>query len=103
MIWRTWFSWPHTSFLRGLWRPFHRLVYRVPKEKITLYILNENHKYGREKCRFFQSFGFSADEWQDLEDALMIHAQTNPTVSITETEFGLRYRVECSIVCPDGR
>ena len=44
---------------------------RVQREKITGYLLAENPESGRGKPNFFAAFGFSADNWQTLADALL--------------------------------
>jgi hypothetical protein len=48
----------------------------VEREKIVDYLLNPAHRYGASKGRFFATFGFSADKWQELAAALRVHGQS---------------------------
>lgn len=75
----------------------------VERRKITNYLLAFEHPEGSGKAEFFTHFGFRAEEWEVLADALLIHARTHPVSSKSESEYGTKYRVEGAIVCPDGR
>src|SRR5437667_11826414 len=75
----------------------------VEREKIVDYLLNAAHRYGASKARFFASFGFSADKWQELAAALRVHGQTHDVKRVRETGFGPRYEVEGSVRAADGR
>jgi hypothetical protein len=46
----------------------------VPERKITAYLLSLTHRDGRSKAAFFTRFGFSANAWTLLADALRRHA-----------------------------
>ena len=76
---------------------------RVQREKITGYLLAENPEAGRGKPNFFAAFGFSADNWQALADALLVVGYTCEVVEIVETSFGLKYVIDGQIETPDGR
>ncbi len=75
----------------------------VPREKIVDYLLSFTHRDGRSKAIFFSGFGFSADAWQTLADALRRHAVANEVAKIEATPFGTRYVVEGELAAPDGR
>lgn len=75
----------------------------VDREKITEYLLNPRHRYGASKARFFAAFGFSAEEWQTLADALREHGQRHEVIRVRETGFGPRYEIEGALRAPDGR
>lgn len=47
----------------------------VPKPKITDYLLSFTHRDGRSKAQFFIRFGFSAENWETLANALLHHAE----------------------------
>ena len=75
----------------------------IEREKIVDYLLNPTHRYGASKARFFASFGFSAQKWEQLAQALHLHGQTHEVKRARETGFGPRYEVEGGLHAPDGR
>ena len=75
----------------------------VEREKIVDYLLNPAHRYGASKARFFCEFGFRADEWERLAEALREHGGTCEVVREVETGFGPRYVVEGELATPSGR
>ena len=75
----------------------------VEREKIVDYLLNRGHRYGASKARFFSRFGFQAEKWEQLAQALRCHGQTHQVKKAQETGFGPRYLVEGRLNTPDGR
>jgi hypothetical protein len=75
----------------------------IDERKITGYLLSVEHPYGRFKARFFASFGFRLDAWEDLRDALLRHARDNEMVTSEVTAFGTKYVVDGPLHAPDGR
>ena len=75
----------------------------IEREKIVNYLLNPEHRIGASKARFFGEFGFCAEKWEVLADALRIHGQIHEVKKIHETGFGPRYVVEGKLNTPDGR
>jgi len=75
----------------------------VEQEKILAYLLNSVHRYGAAKARFFAIFGFRADSWEILAEALREHGRTQEIVRMRETGFGPRYIVEGELNTPAGR
>ena len=75
----------------------------VDREKITEYLLSDANPIGQSKAGFFVRFGFNADNWQDLADALIRQGSSHTVVSVSETVYGPRYRVDGIIETPDGR
>ena len=75
----------------------------VEREKIAGYLLNPTHRYGSSKARFLGEFGFSAEGWQALAEALREHGQAHDVARWRETGFGPRYEVEGELPAPDGR
>ncbi len=49
----------------------------VPEAKIVDYLLSTRHSGGRAKARFLEGYGFSAQHWRVLRDAVIGHAQAN--------------------------
>jgi hypothetical protein len=75
----------------------------VPREKVVGYLLSFAHRDGRGKAAFFSGFGFTADVWQTLADALRLHAAEHEVVKIEATPFGARHVIEGELGAPDGR
>jgi hypothetical protein len=75
----------------------------VPREKVADYLLSTMHRDGRHKAAFFGGFGFDADHWQGLADALLRHASDHDVAKLEDSPFGTRYVVEGTMAMPDGR
>ena len=75
----------------------------VAREKVTAYLLSENHTTGRSKAQFFSRFGFQAEEWSVFADALRSHCIQNAVVETEETPYGVKYVVDGILETPDGR
>ncbi len=75
----------------------------VSREKILDYLLSPTHPHGRQKAAFFAAYGFRREDWQDLAEALVRHAQQQDAAGSEETSFGTRYTVEGILQTPDGR
>ena len=73
------------------------------RDKVLEYLLNPLHRFGAAKERFFTAFGFRADTWQILAEALREHGRTHDLVRAYETGFGRRYVVEGELNSPAGR
>jgi hypothetical protein len=74
----------------------------VAERKLTHYLLNPAHPAGGSKAWFFLRFGFTADEWRKLAEALLRHARENEVAETEETTHGRRYVVEGRLLAPDG-
>lgn len=75
---------------------------RVPKEKITDYLLVPEHPDAEGKAPFFLACGFRATEWNVFADALNDHAAAHPVAQTKEIPFGTIYTVEGLLRTPDG-
>jgi hypothetical protein len=75
----------------------------VPRRKMVDYLLSTTHRRGRDKPDFFVRFGFSSNSWEQLADALKLHAAEHDFISQEPTPLGTRYVVEGTLNCPDGR
>jgi hypothetical protein len=80
-----------------------RALARVDRTKLVDYLLSPTHADGRTKAEFFTRFGFRADRWQDLAEALRALGATNPISGVVESAHGLRYTVDGTMRAPDGR
>lgn len=74
----------------------------VEQTRVERYLLDPAHKDGGSKAKFFLARGFQTSSWQDFARALETHARSNPVTQITETRWGVRYRVDCNLPTPDG-
>jgi len=80
------------------------MVVKIPKDKITVYLLNEFHPDGGSKARFFVHVaGFNIANWEIFESFLIQHFQTSKTISETITMFGTKIVKESRVVSPNGR
>jgi hypothetical protein len=75
----------------------------VPEAKVANYLLSVRHSGGRAKARFLEDFGFSAQNWQVLRDAVIAHARANDITASHQTPFGTRYEIDGALPTPDGR
>ena len=66
-------------------------------------MLNQKHRFGASKARFFGHFGFRREKWEDLAAALRKHGRQNEVTKVRETGFDPRYEVEGELTTPDGR
>ena len=75
----------------------------VPEAKIVNYLLSARHSGGRAKARLLESFGFRAQNWHALRDAVIAHAMANDITASQRTRFGTRYEIDGPLPTPDGR
>jgi hypothetical protein len=75
----------------------------VEQTKIAGYLLNQAHRYGASKARFFADFGFHTGAWETLAEALREHGQRHEVNRIKETPFGPRFEVDGELNAPNGR
>lgn len=74
----------------------------MPEGKLTAYLLSRSHPAGRRKAAFLR-FGFTADDWHVLADALVRHAATHEVAVVEESAFGTRHVIEGPIESSNGR
>ncbi len=75
----------------------------VEEKKVTGYLLNDTHPQGRSKARFFRTFGFAPERWEELADALVAQARQGALVSTLTLPDSTQYAVEGTLTTPDGR
>ena len=76
---------------------------RVDRAKVVDYLLSTEHREGGPKAGFFLRFGFTREHWEDLMDALRLHAARHEVVRVVPTEHGVRYVLDGILETPDGR
>ena len=75
----------------------------VAREKITDYLLSETSERGRHKSRFFRSFGFHPDRWQEFAEVLQVQGSAYEVAQVMDTIHGRSYTVVGEIETPDQR
>jgi hypothetical protein len=75
----------------------------VPDAKVRDYLLDPGHPGNGGKAAFFNAFGFTAQNWAALRDALRRHPSQHVVVNVTANPWGTKYEVRCSLPSPDGR
>jgi Domain of unknown function (DUF6883) len=80
----------------------HAEAAQVSRGKIVDYLLSASHPDGRYKARFFAAFGFTAERWGELAEALRNHAIEHGTARQDDTPFGTWYTVEGELATPHG-
>ncbi|MBL7179966.1 MAG: hypothetical protein ISS65_07115 [Desulfobacterales bacterium] len=74
----------------------------VPKEKLGNYLLSETHAVGRAKARYFRSIGYTAENADDLADALVMIASSEGVCQEILSDFGTKYVIDGELVTPIG-
>lgn len=72
----------------------------ISKEKLTDYLLSENHPVGSAKAKFFRKLGFNESNVSRLEKLLLKVAKTNNIKNIREFSYGTNYVIEGLIKTP---
>lgn len=74
----------------------------VERQKLLGYLLLMTHPDGRSKAELFTRFGFTADAWEVLQEALRRHGADNPVSQEVASARGVRYVVEGPLITPAG-
>ena len=76
---------------------------QVDPSKLRGYLLSSTHPIGRFKARFFNALGFSADAWQELEQAFRIQHLTQDAALAATDQHGQRYTIHAILIGPNGQ
>lgn len=72
----------------------------IEKSKIIDYLLNIHHKRGGSKAKMLLNYGYSPENWQQLEsDIRKFHLNAEVSI-IKETSYGIRYEIISEILTP---
>lgn len=74
----------------------------IPDPKLSGYLLDIDHPFGRSKALFLNSLGFRRNQPEVLRRALLQHAADNAVSSFQQTPFGAKYLIEGRISGPTG-
>jgi hypothetical protein len=75
----------------------------IEPSKLTEYLLNIEHKRGGAKAKLLIQFGYSIDNWQQLEIDIRRFHLTEDVNLITETAYGNRYQISANLITPIDR
>ena len=75
----------------------------IEPSKLTEYLLNTEHKRGGTKAKLLLQFGYSPDNWQQLESDIRKFHLTVDVNLIKETTYGTRYEVSANLLTPINR
>ncbi|GBO52032.1 hypothetical protein APA_4337 [Pseudanabaena sp. lw0831] len=75
----------------------------IEPSKITEYLLNSEHKRGGSKAKLLIQYGYSIENWQQLEsDIRRFHLVVDANV-VKETIYGVRYEISANLLTPINR
>lgn len=75
----------------------------IDSTKLRDSLLSASHPVGRFKARFFESLGYSAENWEQLEADIRDLIGATEARPREKTEYGQKYEVRGSITGPNGR
>jgi len=75
----------------------------IASEKLMKYLLNTSHKRGGTKARLLARFGYSADNWQQLEADIRLYHIGADVATVRRTLYGTRYEIRAVLHTPSGR
>ena len=81
--------------------PDAHLAY-VPPEKLTGYLLDEQHPVGGSKAKWFRSLGYDLADAASVERELLKQVQTSENFVEKSSAFGKKYVVYGKITSPRG-
>lgn len=75
----------------------------IASDKITTYLLNTAHKRGGTKARLLTQFGYSTENWQQLETDIRLYHLSAEVDKVKQSAYGTRYEIRAPIRTPKGR
>ena len=75
---------------------------RVPRRKLTAYLLAPEHQEGGPKAAYFISRGFRLEAWEFFAERLREHAASHPVTEPERDQYGTTYAVEGPLRIPGG-
>jgi hypothetical protein len=79
----------------------NRTLALITQEKLIDYLLNTEHKRGGTKARLLERFGYTFQNWRQLEADIRSGLETEVDVMRT-TEYGTRYEIRMTLQTPRG-
>ena len=75
----------------------------VPSEKLTGYLLNEQHPVGGSKAKWFLGMGYTTADPSHLAHDLLELVRASEDYTEKSSPFGVKYIVSASLTLPTGR
>jgi hypothetical protein len=75
----------------------------IHPDKLYGYLLDTGHKRGKSKAALLLSFGYTPENWQQLESDLRQYHLTAEVTAVRETPYGIRYEIQAILITPNGR
>jgi hypothetical protein len=75
----------------------------IAREKLVKYLLNTEHKRGGPKARLFAQFGYSLDNWNQLDADIRFYHLNAEVSEVRQTMYGMRYEIRAPLQTPNGR
>jgi hypothetical protein len=75
----------------------------IDPDKIKNYILSPAHPVGRFKAAFFQSMGYTQENWQQFLDDIREYHLTEDAEPVEKTEYGQKYIITGEVKGPNGK
>ena len=75
----------------------------IQLEKLTGYLLSEEHRDGGAKAKFFKGFGFDETNVEKLREALLHIARNIPPTEVIDSAYGTKYVIVGALESPLGR
>ena len=72
-------------------------------EKLTGYLLSENHSVGKSKAKFFRELGFDEENLAILEEQFLKLAHSQEVTEIVTTQHGIKYVIIGMINTPKSK
>jgi hypothetical protein len=79
----------------------NRTLAVIAQEKLTDYLLNTGHRRGGTKARLLEQFGYTVQNWRQLEVDIRSCLETEVDV-VRTTEYGTRYEIRMTLQTPLG-
>ena len=74
----------------------------IEENKLVEYALNPENERGKHKAKVIQSaLGFDLSNWEQLQKAILDALSHHEAVFISETSFGIKYKVTMTITGPN--
>ncbi len=81
--------------------PELKLDHKNIEDKLLKYVLNKEHELGKDKAKYFESIGYTAENWKEL--AVQLKFDPKKATKRAETDFGQPYEQKITIDLPDGK
>ena len=76
----------------------------IEESKLVEYALNPENERGKHKARVLESsLGFNLSNWEQLRRAILDALSDHEATFISETPFGIKYKVVVTITGPNER